>query len=51
MATDPNLLRDALVAAVSFHVFHTYAERLHMANIAQTINVLQAWARRRGAPA
>jgi len=37
-----NTLRDALVAAVSFHVFHTYAQRLHLANIAQTINVLQA---------
>lgn len=37
-----NTLRDALVAAVTFNVFHTHARRLHMANIAQTVNVLQA---------
>jgi alpha-N-arabinofuranosidase len=37
-----NTLRDALVAALHFHVFHRHAERVHMANIAQTVNVLQA---------
>jgi alpha-N-arabinofuranosidase len=37
-----NTLRDAIVAALHFHVFHRHAERLHMANIAQTVNVLQA---------
>jgi len=37
-----NTIRDALVAALHFHVFHRHAERLRMANIAQTINVLQA---------
>jgi alpha-N-arabinofuranosidase len=37
-----NTMRDALVAAATFNVFHTHAERLHMANIAQTVNVLQA---------
>lgn len=37
-----NTLRDAFVAALHFHVFHRHAERLHMANIAQTVNVLQA---------
>jgi alpha-N-arabinofuranosidase len=37
-----NTLRDALVAALNFHVFHRHADRVHMANIAQTVNVLQA---------
>jgi alpha-N-arabinofuranosidase len=37
-----NTLRDAVVAALHFHVFHRHAERLQMANIAQTVNVLQA---------
>jgi len=37
-----NTLRDAIVAALHFHVFHRHAERLRMANIAQAINVLQA---------
>jgi alpha-N-arabinofuranosidase len=37
-----NTLRDALVAATNFHIFHRNAERVHMANIAQMVNVLQA---------
>ncbi|MGW8484329.1 alpha-N-arabinofuranosidase [Microbacterium sp. NPDC055903] len=37
-----NTLRDALVASVHFDIFHDYADRLVMANIAQTVNVLQA---------
>jgi alpha-N-arabinofuranosidase len=37
-----NTLRDALVASVHLDVFHAAAERLVMANIAQTVNVLQA---------
>jgi alpha-N-arabinofuranosidase len=37
-----NSLRDALVAAINFNIFHTHADRVTMANIAQTINVLQA---------
>jgi alpha-N-arabinofuranosidase len=37
-----NTLRDALVAALNFHVFHRHADRVTMANIAQTVNVLQA---------
>jgi alpha-N-arabinofuranosidase len=37
-----NTLRDALVAGVHFDAFHDHAERLVMANIAQTVNVLQA---------
>ena len=35
-------LRDAVVAALNFHIFHRHTKRLHMANIAQTVNVLQA---------
>src|SRR5690606_12235713 len=35
-------LRDALVAGLHFDIFHRHAERLVMANIAQTVNVLQA---------
>jgi len=37
-----NTLRDAVVAALNFNIFHRHAKRLHMANIAQTVNVLQA---------
>ncbi|WP_432563580.1 alpha-N-arabinofuranosidase [Kineococcus sp. SYSU DK003] len=37
-----NTMRDALVAGVHFDAFHRHADRLVMANIAQTVNVLQA---------
>jgi alpha-N-arabinofuranosidase len=37
-----NSLRDALVAALNFHIFHEHNDRVRMTNIAQTINVLQA---------
>lgn len=37
-----NTLRDALVAGVSLNIFNNHADRVHMANLAQTINVLQA---------
>ncbi|GAA2759095.1 alpha-N-arabinofuranosidase [Actinopolymorpha rutila] len=37
-----NTLRDALVASVTFDIFHQHARRVVMANIAQTVNVLQA---------
>ncbi|WP_018532053.1 MULTISPECIES: alpha-L-arabinofuranosidase C-terminal domain-containing protein [unclassified Streptomyces] len=37
-----NTLRDALVACLHFDAFHRHADRLVMANIAQTVNVLQA---------
>ncbi|MDT7838890.1 alpha-N-arabinofuranosidase [Aquabacterium sp. OR-4] len=46
--TDPgflvqrNTLRDAVLAALHFHVFHAHAERVKMANVAQMVNVLQA---------
>jgi alpha-L-arabinofuranosidase len=37
-----NTLRDALVAGVNLNLFNQHADRVTMANIAQTINVLQA---------
>ena len=37
-----NTMRDALVASVHFDAFHRHADRLSMANIAQTVNVLQS---------
>ncbi len=37
-----NTLRDAVVAAANFNIFHKYADRVRMTSIAQTINVLQA---------
>ena len=37
-----NTLRDALLAALHFHVFHAHAERVKMSNVAQMVNVLQA---------
>ncbi|WP_038181240.1 alpha-N-arabinofuranosidase [Vibrio rhizosphaerae] len=37
-----NTLRDAVVAAVNLNLFHEYAKRVHMTNIAQMVNVLQA---------
>jgi alpha-N-arabinofuranosidase len=37
-----NTIRDALVAGLTLNIFHAHAKRLHVANIAQTVNVLQA---------
>jgi alpha-N-arabinofuranosidase len=37
-----NTLRDALLAALHLHIFHRHRERVRMANIAQTVNVLQS---------
>lgn len=37
-----NTMRDALVASTHFDAFHRHADRVVMANIAQTVNVLQA---------
>lgn len=37
-----NTLRDALVAGIHLNIFNNHNDRVHMANIAQTINVLQA---------
>ena len=35
-------MRDAMVAGMNLNIFNKYADRVQMANIAQTINVLQA---------
>ena len=37
-----NTLRDALVAGINLNIFNNHSERVQMANIAQTINVLQS---------
>ena len=37
-----NTLRDAISAGTSLNIFNNHADRIHMTNIAQTINVLQA---------
>jgi alpha-L-arabinofuranosidase len=37
-----NTLRDAIVAALNFNVFHHHADRVRLAAIAQMVNVLQA---------
>jgi alpha-N-arabinofuranosidase len=38
----PNTLRDALSATILFDVFNRHCDSVHMTNIAQTMNVLQA---------
>jgi len=43
-----NTLRDALVAAAVFDVFNRHADKVTMANIAQTINVLQCLCQTQG---
>ena len=40
----PNTLRDALLAASVLHLFNRWSHRVAMANLAQTINVLQCLA-------
>jgi alpha-N-arabinofuranosidase len=37
-----NTLRDALVAGITLNIFNAHCDRVHMANLAQTINVLQS---------
>jgi alpha-N-arabinofuranosidase len=37
-----NTLRDAMVAGLTLNILNRHANRVHMANIAQTVNVLQA---------
>src|SRR5690606_19727459 len=37
-----NTIRDAVVAAINFNLFHRFADRVRMTNIAQMVNVLQA---------
>ncbi len=37
-----NTMRDAMIAGATLNIFHNYAERVRMANLAQVVNVLQA---------
>ncbi len=37
-----NTIQDALVAAVTLNIFNRHSDRVHMANLAQTVNVLQS---------
>jgi alpha-N-arabinofuranosidase len=37
-----NTIRDALVAGINLNIFNNHCDRVKMANIAQTVNVLQA---------
>jgi len=37
-----NSIRDAVLAGLTFHIFHEHNDRVKMANIAQMVNVLQA---------
>ena len=37
-----NTMRDALVASLTLDIFNSHADRIVMANLAQTVNVLQA---------
>lgn len=37
-----NTMRDAMIAGVTLNIFNNHADRVRMANLAQTINVLQS---------
>jgi len=37
-----NTMRDAMIAGVTLNIFNNHSERVKMANLAQTVNVLQA---------
>jgi len=37
-----NTMRDAIVAGINLNIFNTHCERVKIANIAQTVNVLQS---------
>ena len=37
-----NTMRDAMVAALTLNIFNKHSDRIMMANIAQTVNVLQS---------
>lgn len=37
-----NTIRDAVSASIHFNIFHAHCDRVKMANLAQTVNVLQA---------
>lgn len=37
-----NTMRDAMIAGATLNIFNNHSDRVHMANLAQTVNVLQA---------
>jgi alpha-L-arabinofuranosidase len=37
-----NTIRDAMIAGITLNIFNNHADRVRMANLAQTVNVLQA---------
>lgn len=37
-----NTMRDAMIAGITLNIFNNHSERVRMANLAQTVNVLQA---------
>lgn len=37
-----NTMRDAMIAGMNLNIFNNHADRVHMANLAQAVNVLQA---------
>ncbi|MCC6459801.1 MAG: alpha-N-arabinofuranosidase [Saprospiraceae bacterium] len=37
-----NTMRDAMIAGVTLNIFHRHCDRVRVANLAQTVNVLQA---------
>ena len=37
-----NTMRDAILAGATLNIFHNHSDRVRMANLAQTVNVLQA---------
>ena len=37
-----NTMRDAMIAGVTLNIFNNHCDRVRMANLAQTVNVLQA---------
>ncbi len=37
-----NTMRDAMIAGATLNIFHKHSDRVRMANLAQTVNVLQA---------
>jgi alpha-L-arabinofuranosidase len=37
-----NTMRDAMIAGTTLHIFHNHCDRVRMANLAQSVNVLQA---------
>jgi len=37
-----NTIRDAILAGATLNIFHNHSDRVRMANLAQTVNVLQA---------